>query len=158
MPKIKPTSENILRVARGFLDTARELEATHRRETAPPPKGTTIDSAWLDRAQGRIVSATILEALAVELALKARLTHAHVEPPNTHDHLELFKELPSEIRDEADREYQSRRHPAMRKTLAEALAFSAKVFVDWRYAYEHPSVQASGGEMFHAFAALTAGF
>jgi hypothetical protein len=157
MPKIKTTSENILRVARGFLDTARELEAIHRREIAPPPKGATIDLAWLDRSQGRIVSATMLEALAVELALKARLVGARGEAPGIHDHSELFEMLPPEIRDQADREYQSRRHPAMRKTLAEALAFSSKVFVDWRYAYEHPSVQASGGEMFHAFAALTAG-
>jgi hypothetical protein len=158
MPKMKPASENILRVARGFLDTARELEATHRRETAPPPKGTTIDHAWVDRAQGRIVSATMLEALAVELALKARLINANIEPPNIHDHFKLFKKLPLEIRDQANKEYQSRRHPAMRKTLAEALAFSANVFVDWRYAYEHSSVRASAGEMLHAFAALTEGF
>jgi hypothetical protein len=157
MPKMKPTSENILRVARGYLDTARELEATHRRETAPPPKGTTLDQACLDRTLGRITSATMLEALAVELALKARLINANMEPPREHDHLKLFDRLPSEVREQAEREYQSRRHPAMRKTLAEALTFSANVFVDWRYAYERPSNEASGGEMFHAFAALTAG-
>jgi HEPN domain len=157
MPKIKPTSESALKVARGFLNTARELESIHRRETAPPPKGTTLDQDWLDRVTARIVSATMLEALAVELALKARLISANIEPPREHDHLKLFEQLPSEIQEQAEREYQSRRHPAMRKTLAEALAFSAKVFVDWRYAYEHPSVVASGGEMFHAFAALTEG-
>jgi HEPN domain len=157
MPKINRTSEDTLRAARGFLDTARELEATHRRETSPPPKGTTINHAWINRTNGRVMSATILEALAVELALKASLIRAHVKPPDTHDHLKLLNKLPPDVRDQADKEYQSRRHPAMRKTLTEALAFSAEVFVKWRYAYEHPSVQASGGEMFHAFAALTTG-
>jgi hypothetical protein len=112
-----------LKAARGFLEPARELEAIHRRETAPVPKGIVLDSAWIDRVSGRIVSATVLEAVAVELALKARLTRAGVKPPNIHNHLKLFALLPQADRDEVEKEYQGRRHPMMRKTFACGLAY-----------------------------------
>jgi HEPN domain len=121
---MKPTFEVVLRSARGFLEAARLLETTHRHEAANLPVA--LDDAWLCRSLGMLTSATVLEALAVEQALKALLIRAQIAPTKTHDHRRLFDSLPQQIRQQAENEYHSRRHPMMRQTLPEALDFSAK--------------------------------
>jgi hypothetical protein len=114
---------------------------------------------------GRAAGAVVLEALAVELVLKARLRRAGVlaDKLKTHDHKKLYKKLlniKQQEADEADQRYQSLRLPAMRATLAEALAYSAQVFERWRYMHEEEQrsgVEASMGEMQRAFMALADG-
>jgi hypothetical protein len=118
----------------------------------------------VDQNIGRVAGAVVLEALAIELVLKARLKRSEIDFQGPlkgikrHDHAKLFALLPDIEKQQADQRYRSLRHPAIRATLAEALDFSAKVFTEWRYMHEQPSgVQASMGEMQRAFKALTEG-
>jgi hypothetical protein len=110
---------------------------------------------------GRAAGAVVLEALAVELVLKARLHRLGIRWArlvDKHDHSALYALLPDNEQHEADQRYQSIGQPAMHTTLAEALAFSAQAFKQWRYMHEQPSgVQASTGDMRRAFMALAEG-
>jgi hypothetical protein len=93
---------------------------------------------------GRTAGAVVLEAVAIEIVLKARLRRAGISFANLrdkHDHSALFALVPDVEKREAEQRYQSA--PAMRATLAEALSFSARVFTQWRYMYEQVSVEAS---------------
>jgi hypothetical protein len=112
----------------------------------------------LDQIVGRAAGAVVLEALALEIVLKARLLRAGITFPPAHDHSVLYGLLPDTEKQEAERRYQSAGWPPLRATtLAEALSASANVFVEWRYMHEHFSVQASTGEMRRAYAALADG-
>jgi hypothetical protein len=125
-----------------------------KQEMARVPKGTSLDPEILNQIVGRTASATALEALALELVLKVRLSRAGVPVRKMHNHADLFAKLPASDKKDAEERYQARRHPAMRATLAEVLTYSANVFEDWRYMHEHHHVQASMAEMQRAFEAL----
>jgi len=146
-----------MKAARGFHETAALLEKIHKQDLISVPKGTTLDVDIISQIMGRITSATVLEALALELILKARLNLAGLAVKRTHNHATLFAKLPSSEREQARQLYQASRHPAMRATLEEALAYSGQVFEQWRYLHEHPQVEASMGEMQRAFEALAHG-
>ena len=96
-----------------------------------------------------------MEALALELVLKARLLQSGIEPPKWHSHSDLFALLPDAEQHVAGQTYQANRHSAMRETLAEVLNFSAKAYERWRYHNEQPA-EASLGEMQRAFDVLVA--
>jgi hypothetical protein len=142
-----------MKVACGFHGTACLLEGILKQERLALKS---IDLETINHLLGRTASMVMLEALAVELALKVRLDRAGITVARTHNHANLF-ELPAADRKDAEERYQARRHPAMRATLAEVLAYSAPVFEMWRYQHEHPSVEASLGEMQRAFDALAEG-
>lgn len=111
----------------------------------------------LNETMSRVVSSTVLEALALELILKVKIDRMGIKIPKTHNHADLFAELPAPERQQAGQRYQSSRHRAMRPTIEEALAFSADAFESWRYLHEHQHVEASMGEMQRAFNALVHG-
>ena len=98
---------------------------------------------------------TVLEALALELVLKARLLQSGINPPKWHSHSDLFALLPEAEQQVAGQIYQANRHSAMRETLAEVLDFSTNAYERWRYHNEQPA-EGSAGEMQRAFDALVA--
>jgi hypothetical protein len=154
------TAEAAMKTAWGYHYAAGELEALHQQQIGTVPRGISLDQDILDRLVGRAAGAVVLEALALEIALKARLLRSGISFAalrDKHDHSALYALVPDVEKPEAEQRYQSARHPAMRSTLAEALSFSAQVFKQWRYMHEHSSVQSSMGEMQRAFAALTHG-
>ncbi len=154
------TAEVAMKTARGYHYAAGELEALHQQRIATVPQGIFLDPATIDRLVGRAAGAVVLEALALEIALKARLLRSGISFAglrDKHDHSALYALVPNIEKQEAEQRYQSTRHPAMRPTLAEALSFSAQVFKQWRYMHEHASVQTSMGEMQRAFVALAHG-
>jgi len=118
-----------------------------------------------DQGLGRAAGAVVLEALAIELVLKARLlrvgiTHNDIFPfRDRHDHIKLYGHdgLSPAFRQEAEQRYKSSRRSAMRATLAEVLSCSANALSEWRYLHQKPFVQASLGEMQCAFDALSHG-
>jgi hypothetical protein len=57
-----------------------ELEAAHQRALAVSPKGVGLDPNVLDHLAGTGAGATVLEAFAIELLLKARLLKAGIKP------------------------------------------------------------------------------
>jgi HEPN domain-containing protein len=112
-----------------------------------------IDTAYLDETLGITAGVTVLEALALELALKARLLQSGIKPPKWHSHSDLFALLPHAEQQVAGQIYQANRLSAMPETLAEVLNFTAKAYERWRYHNEQPA-EASLGEMQRAFDAL----
>jgi hypothetical protein len=146
-------ADGAMKAARGFHGTAGLLEVIHKQELARLPKGTSLEPELLNQVVGRTASATVLEALALELVLKVRLNRAGVAVRRTHNHADLFAKLPASDKKDAEERYQAR-HPAMRATLSEVLTYSANVFENWRYIHEHHHVQASMGEMQRAFESL----
>jgi hypothetical protein len=144
-------AEAALKVARGYHSTALVLERIRRKEGVP----LTID--MVNESMARVISSTVLEALAMEILLKVRLDKAGIAIPRTHNHSKLFAKLPAAERQQAGQRYQASRHPAMHPTIEEALAYSADVFEVWRYSHEHDRVEASMGEMQRAFHALAHG-
>jgi hypothetical protein len=149
------------KAARGFHHAAGELEAIHQQRIGAGilPEGVAFDEAHLQLV-GRMAGAVVLEAIAIELVLKARMKRARISFDSLrdkHDHSALYS-LPDLEKQEAEQQYQCIRHPSFRATtLAEALSFSAKVFVKFRYMHEEPSVEASLGEMQRTFNALAEG-
>ena len=133
------------------------LERIHREEMASIKERKTFTIDILNETMGRVVSSTVLEALALELVLKVKLDQAKIEIPITHDLATLFAKLPAPEQRQVGRRYQTSRHPAMRPTIEEALAFSSDAFERWRYLHEHQYVEASMGEMQCAFNALVHG-
>jgi hypothetical protein len=111
--------------------------------------------ADLNETLGVMAGATVLEALALELVLKARLLRAGVKPPKWHSHSDLFALLPAAEQQDADQNYQANRLTAMRATLTAVLDFSANAFERWRHHNEQPT-GASLDEMQLAFNALVA--
>jgi hypothetical protein len=130
------------------------LERVYREEQASLKEGVNFTVDMVHEIISRVVSSTVLEALAVELVLKVRLSQADKPIPMNHKHVELFDLLSLSERKESGQRYRASRHPAMRATIEEALAFSSDVFERWRYIHEHQSVEASMGEMQRAFNAL----
>jgi hypothetical protein len=148
------TAEAAMKAARGFHGTATLVEEIHRQQMADVRSIKIAKRTFL----GRAASAIVLEALALELVLKARLVAEGLPVDTTHNHATLFAKLPASVQQEAGQRYQASRHPTMEaKTLEEALLCSAPVFAQWRYLHEHQVVRASLGEMQHAFEALAHG-
>jgi HEPN domain-containing protein len=145
------TAENVAKAARVIHNAANQLEKVH----ADAKSDTSIDCAYLDETVGMIAGATVLEALALELVLKARLIRAGTRPPKWHSHSDLFALLPAAEQLDAEQIYQANRHPTMRATLAEVLDHTAKAFERWRYHHEQPA-EPSLGEMQRAFGSLAA--
>ena len=137
--------------ARVFHIAANQLERL--RGDAKPDAN--IDTACLDETLGITAGVTVLEALALELVLKARLLQSVINPPKWHSHSDLFALLPEAEQQVAGQIYQANRHSAMRETLAEVLDFTAKAYERWRYHNEQPA-EGSLGEMQRAFDALVA--
>ena len=145
------TVDRAAQAARVFHVAANQLERL-RSDTKPDAN---IDTAYLDEMLGMLGGVTVLEALALELVLKARLLQSGINPPKWHSHSDLFALLPEAEQQVAGQIYQAHRHSAMRETLAEVLNFSAKAYERWRYHNEQPA-EASLGEMQRAFEALVA--
>jgi hypothetical protein len=144
------TVDRVVEAARVFNTAAHQLEQV-RANTNP---GANIDTVYLDEL-GMIGGATVLEAMALELVLKARVLLAGTKPPRWHSHFDLFGLLPDAEQQEAEQSYQASRGPEMQATLAEALDFSAKAFERWRFHQEQPAA-ARLAEMRAAFDVLVA--
>jgi hypothetical protein len=144
------TVDKVLKAARVFHVAADQLEKV--RADARPDAN--IDTAYLDEL-GMTDGATVLEAMALELVLKARLLRAGTRPPKWHSHFDLFGLMPDTEQQEAERSYQTSRAPQMQATLAEALDHSAKAFERWRFHQEQPA-EARLAEMRAAFNVLVA--
>jgi hypothetical protein len=153
------TVEGAMKAARSFHHAAGKLEASWH--IGPVPEGVTLDQAFIEKLIGERAGAVVLEALALELVLKAILQRAGISfarLQDKHDHSALFALVPDAEKQEAEQRYQSVRHPAMKAaSLDQALSSSAQVFKQWRYMHEQNSVQASMGEMQRAFTALAHG-
>jgi HEPN domain len=145
------TVDGAAKAARIFHVAATQLEEL-RSDTKPDAN---IDTASLDEMLGMLGGVTVLEALALELVLKARLLRSGIKPPKWHSHSDLFALLPEAEQQVAGQIYQTNRHSAMRDTLAEVLNFTAKAYERWRYHHERPA-EASWGEVQRAFDALVA--
>lgn len=158
---IHPTKFNVdeaLKSAHGFHSTAVLLNEIYHHELASigPLVGSHIELQ--NKAISRAVSATVLQALALELILKVRLAMAQIHVPATHKHAELFAILPEQDRERADQLYRNCLRPFTRAvTIEEALAFSSDVLTVWRYSHEYEIVEASLDEMQCAFNALAHG-
>jgi hypothetical protein len=145
------TVDSVAKAARVFHNAANQLEKVR----ADTKADTNIDSAYLEETVGMMAGATILEALALELVLKARLLGAGTRPPKWHSHSDLFALLPAAEQQDAEQIYQTDRQPAMRTTLAEVLDLSAKAFERWRH-HNEQLTEPSLGEMQRAFSSLVA--
>jgi HEPN domain-containing protein len=145
------TVDRAAKAARIFHIAATRLEEL-RSDTKPDAN---IETASLDEMLGMLGGVTVLEALALELVLKARLLQSGINPPKWHSHSDLFALLPEAEQQVAGQIYQANRHSAMRETLAEVLDFSTKAYERWRYHNERPE-EASLGEVQRAFDALVA--
>lgn len=110
----------------------------------------------LDKTVGMMAGATVLEALSLELVLKARLLRAGIAPPKWHSHSDLFSLLPAAEQQDAEQIYQAG-HPASPATLAAVLDLTARAFERWRH-HNEQSADANVGEMQRAFDALVAPF
>jgi hypothetical protein len=78
------------KAARIFHVAATQLEEL-RSDTKPDAN---IDTASLDEMLGMLGGVTVLEALGLELVLKARLLQSGITPPKWHSHSDLFALLP----------------------------------------------------------------
>jgi hypothetical protein len=145
------TTDSVGKAARVIHSAANQLVKVH----ADAKSATSIDCAYLDETVGMMAGATVLEALALELVLKARLLRAGTRPRKWHSHSDLFALLPAAEQQNAEQIYQTNRHPTMRATLAEVLDHTAKAFERWRYHYEQPA-EPSLGEMQRAFSSIAA--
>jgi hypothetical protein len=112
-----------------------ELETIHQQNIG---RSQGLTAEIVNQMVGRIAGAVVLEALAIELVLKARLDRAGVQVWREHNHFKLFEKLPEGERKQAGQRYALRRHPTLRDKLEEVLAFSADVFVECRYMHEQP--------------------
>ena len=68
------TVEGAMKAARGFHRAAGDLETLHQQQLRPGH----FDQAAFDQLVGRGGGAVVLEALAIELVLKARLKRAGI--------------------------------------------------------------------------------
>jgi hypothetical protein len=137
-------------------DTVHKAAAAARViDVAAKQLGEVRADADLNETLGVMAGATILEALALEIVLKARLLRAGVKPPKWHSHSDLFALLPAVEQQDADQNYQANRPASMRATLTAVLDFSANAFERWRH-HNEPPTGASLDEMQLAFNALVA--
>ncbi len=162
-------ADGALKTALGFDSAAAQLGTS--RASAPHGNTQTI---------GQLAGAVVLEALALELVLKVRVSRAGKPVPATHKHSDLFELLPAAERKDAERRYEERKPPlsliaivgtrpppppgtppyqlmSPPKTLNELLRVSDDLFVKWRYMYEERVAEAPLGQMSCAFAALKHG-
>ncbi len=131
-------AEAALRAERGYHSTAALLERVHREEQASLKEGVNSTVDMLHEMMSRVVSSTVLEALAVELVLKVRLSQAGIPIPKTHNHANLFDRLPLSERKESGQRYRASRHPAMRATIEEALE---RFPIRWNHLIEKESLK-----------------
>jgi hypothetical protein len=122
------TAETAMKAARGFHATAALVEEIQIQQMADVKSVEIANRNFI----GRAASAFVLEALALELVLKARLVAEGLPVETTHDHAKLFAKLSASVQQEAGLRYQGSLHPTMQATLKEALAYSAPVFEQWR--------------------------
>ena len=118
------TVDRAANAARVFHNAANRLEKL-RGDTKPDANS---DTARLDETLGIMAGVTVLEALALELVLKARLLQSGIEPPKWHSHSDLFALLPEAQQQVAEQNYQANRHSAMRESLAEVLNLAHRYF------------------------------
>lgn len=97
---------------------------------------------------GPIVSAIVLTSLSIEVALKALLLKYHGKVLRTHDHVKLFKALPTDVQRNLEKRYARiartrNENSGGNQTLdiGQVLAVTKDIFISWRYAYE-PMVMA----------------
>jgi hypothetical protein len=147
------TAEAAIQTARGFHGTAALVEEIQMQQMADVRSIEIANQNFM----GRAASAMVLEALALELVLKARLVAEGLAADTTHNHAKLFAKLPASVQQDAGQRYQASRHQTMQATLKQALVYSAPVFEQWRYLHEYEVVRASLGEMRRAFEALAHG-
>src|SRR6266851_7928183 len=110
--KQRYNADGAMNAARAFHGTAGLLEGIHKQELTRVPKGASLDPEIINQLVGRTASAAVLEALAVELVLKVRLDRARIPVPKTHNHADLFANLPPADQKDTEERYQARRHPA----------------------------------------------
>jgi hypothetical protein len=140
--------------ARGMHAVARQTDQSYQQSPSRVVGRGTQPDHVMDQIVGQATAVAILDALALELMLKARLYLADRPVKNTHDHGKLFADLPNNEKADLEKKYASQRHSSMASTLQEALSRSGAVFVEWRYMYEHPQVTAHNTEMEVAFDVL----
>ncbi|HEY3798367.1 MAG TPA: hypothetical protein VGL58_08435 [Caulobacteraceae bacterium] len=145
---------DVLATADGHFLAADELFGAHRRMVALQ-LNTSGDIAFVTRLNALTASAFVLQAIALELGLKARLLKAGVSPGNVHHHRKLFDKLPESDRAVLIEAYNERWVANPVRPLPDALDMSANIFVQWRYRHEHFALTANGGEMRFAFEVVT---
>ncbi len=130
-------------LANNFIEPARIVEPEQAKQFA------------MNNLGHLIASATNM-SLAIEIYLKAILSHLNIEPKNTHNLLKLFDSLPDKIGDELESKYNDlpKSHTGKvgcfhllpksdedfsdKKFGIRAILESSKdAFVTWRYLYEH---------------------
>jgi capsular polysaccharide biosynthesis protein len=94
-------------------------------------------------AFGRVAASAVLQALAIEIVLKAIAQKVGKPVINAHNHVTLLAALPADIQAACRAHYQARLEAAtvtdkasLIADLDGVLAVSATVFVEWRYLYE----------------------
>src|SRR5262245_5362440 len=98
-----------MKTARGYHHAAGELEALHHQKTRPGAQAN-IDVAYIEQMVGRFAAAIMLEALAVELVLKARLERSGALSKKLrfeHDHSLLYASVSDLEKQDAEQRYQS---------------------------------------------------
>ncbi|HEY6323440.1 MAG TPA: hypothetical protein VJA16_18010 [Thermoanaerobaculia bacterium] len=166
------------------LKTALSFHAVAGELAAQPLRQANLPADAIDLSSGRMASAVVLEALAIELLLKVRRERAGLPFIREHKHKVLFDSLPQSEQDDLRRCYETGSghrkvgrpqplpvgaiRPAMtvpklgKGTLVDSgLELSSKAFEQWRYAHEHHGgndvVQADFGEMQFIFDLLRQG-
>jgi hypothetical protein len=152
--KVAFDAEAGLRAARGFHLAAGLLETAHQQNVRSVRKGVNVGVDHITQLVGVSSGAAVLEALALEIILKVRLSRAGMAVPRSHDHANLFGKLPAADKKDSEQRYNASRHPAMVATIEDALNYSCDVFEKWRYMHEYSQVDVSMGEMRRAFTAL----
>jgi capsular polysaccharide biosynthesis protein len=113
-------------------------------------------------AFGRMAASAVLQALAIEIVLKAIAQKVGKPVIKAHNHVKLFAALPTDIQAACRARYQARTEAAtvtdkasLLADLDRVLAVSATVFLDWRYLYEADAgLSYKNHEIWLAFEAL----
>ncbi|MDE2717667.1 MAG: hypothetical protein OXI33_11730 [Chloroflexota bacterium] len=110
-------------------------------------------------SEGAFLATPILLSLAVEIALKAWQRKERVAPPEReHDLLKLFNALSEDTQKRISALMPEAVAPAILPEAASgietALFRNRKLFVEWRYAYEHSGVVAETGILSMALDAI----
>ena len=92
---------------------------------------------------GRCIAGPVLFGLAAELALKAlRCQEARkYDPPHIHDLVDLFEELGEDTQAELEATFKKLMSPKLPPKVRDILHKNKDVFRDWRYSFEHLSLQ-----------------
>lgn len=94
------------------------------------------------KAWGYAVAGAILGALALEVHLKALHAKCYGRSPQKHQLWSLYKRLPEQVKNDAEREYtalsalQTQVTSSVKMTLRDTLIEADNALERWRYAYE----------------------